>query len=319
MKILSISILLLLGGLFSNAQNTEGKTDDLGRIVLNAYVSDQVEGLPASAKNALANKLNQITTKAGLGGSAFVPRFIITPNITVLSKDVTPTAPPMVALALDVTIYVGDGLDGTLFDSESMTLKGVGTNEAKAYMGAIKQIKGNNPNLQNLIKTGKTKIIQYYNDRCDYIIKEAQTLGSQNEYGAAILKLTSVPEVCKECFVKCMDAVEPYYVKQIERECKMKLQEAQGIWAANQDMASAERAGAILATVEPEASCFGEVKALSSEIASRVQKIDAREWKYVLKDQTQESERISSYKAVGVAYGNGQPKTVSYNVRGWFP
>jgi hypothetical protein len=60
------------------------------------------------------------------------------------------------------------------------------------------------------------------------------------------------------------------------------------------------------------------VKTLASKIAKRVLAIDGREWKYILKDQSQTSEMIQAYRAVGVAYGNGQPETITYNVRGWW-
>jgi len=124
--------------------------------------------------------------------------------------------------------------------------------------------------------------------------------------------LSSVPNACEECYVKAIDAVKPIYQKQIDRDCKIKLQEAQGIWNAAQDMAAADKAGAILAKIDPDASCFGQVKTLSSKIAAKVKQIDAREWKYTLKNQQQESERIQAIRDIGVAYGKGQPKNVTY-------
>ena len=102
MKIyVKVILLFLIIGLVTNdikAQNKKGKADDFGRIVLNSYVSPQVEGLPSSAKRMLSNKLSQVASKNGMGGSCLNPKFIITPNITVLTKDLTPTAPPMLSL-----------------------------------------------------------------------------------------------------------------------------------------------------------------------------------------------------------------------------
>jgi hypothetical protein len=266
----------------------------------------------------LANKLSQIVTQNGMGGSASNQRFIITANINVMSKDITPTAPPMQAFTLDVTLYIGDGIDGTKFASISTTLKGVGENETKAYISALKNLKTTDPNYQAFIEKGKTKIVEYYNSKCDFIVKEAQTLASQNKYEEAIYKLTSVPEVCKTCYDKCMDAVAPIYKLQIDRQCKLKLAEASNLWAANQTVDAGNTAGEILSSIDPSAACFAEVKTLSSKIAARVKELDAREWNYTLKEQAQESERIKAYRDVGVAYGNGQPKSVTYNVIGWW-
>ena len=129
-----IILILLTIGCFNNtvsAQNKKGKSDDLGRIVLNAYVSNQVEGLPSSAHRMLLSKVAQVASSNGIGGSTLNPRFILTPNITVLSKDLTATAPPMTALGLEITFYIGDGIEGVLFANTSIEVKGVGTNECQ--------------------------------------------------------------------------------------------------------------------------------------------------------------------------------------------
>jgi len=311
-KIFGLALLLIATTITVNAQNQKGKSDDLGRIVLNAYVPSQGENIPSSARKMLNNKMKQIATKNGVGGSRLNTQFIISPQVSVLSKDLTATAPPMTALGLEFTLYIGDGYDGTVFSSMSIETKGVGTNETKAYIQAIKQLKPANPEIKAFINEGKGKIVEYYNSKCDFIIKDAQTLATQNKYDEAIWRLTRVPDVCKECYDKCMDAIAPMYKEKIDRECEMKLTKAQGYWNAAQSMDAAEKAGRILSTIEPEAACFSKVTALMTKIETKVKEIDDREWKYILKDQAQESERIEAYRAVGVAYGENQPKNVTY-------
>jgi hypothetical protein len=235
-----------------------------------------------------------------------------------MTKDILPGPPPMHAYTLDITFYIGDGIEGTKFASKSVSVKGVGTNETKAYIDAIKMVKPTDPALQSFVEEGKKKIMAYYNSKCDFIIKEAQTMASQDKYDEAIFKLVSVPDVCKECFDKCMAAVAPMYQKKIDRDCKLKLAEATGIWNASQDMAAADNAGAILAQIEPSASCYGEAKALHAKIAKKVNEIDKREWAFKVKEQQQTSEMIKAYRDIGVAYGNNQPQTVSYTTIGWW-
>ena len=304
------------------AQNDKGKSDDLARIALNAYIPDQVEGLTPGARNSLETKLSQIATANGMGGSALNPRFIITANVVVLTKDITATAPPMQAYTLEITLYIGDGIDGTKFASFPVTLKGVGENETKAYMAALRNLKTSDPQYQTFIDKGKTKIIEYYNSRCDFIIKEAQSLASQSQYDAAIYKLTSVPEVCAECFNKCMDAVAPIFQKRIDKDCLVRLAAANNIWSANQDVNSANQAGEVLAYIDPQAACYKEAQALTEKMAKRVLEIDKREWNFKLKVQQDGVDisklAISAARDVGVAYGNGQPKSIVYNTRGWW-
>lgn len=321
MKKILLSLLMIIG-YNAYSQNALGKSDDAARITLAAYVPQQIDKMPDAARSILANKLNQIVTQNGMGGAANNERFIITANVNVISKDLTATAPPMTALVLEVTLYIGDGFVGTKFSSTSISVKGVGESETKAYISALKGISPTNSNIQSFVGNGKSKIIEYYNSKCDFIIKEAQTLVSQNNFEEAIFKLTSVPEVCKDCYDKCMDAVGPIYQKQIDRECKSKLMEANTAWNATQDSYGADTAGGILAQIDPNASCYKEALALSNKIAQRIKEIDQRDWKLQLKEQQDnvdiQKATIKAIRDIGVAYGNGQPKTVTYNVRGWW-
>ena len=286
-------------------------------ITLAAYVPQQIENVPAGARKMLLNRLTQVITKNGIGNNVYNSRFVLAPNVEVLSKDITATAPPKIALNLNVTLYIGDGVTGDLFASESIELKGVGTNENKAYMSAIKRLTPKNPNVLSFLETGKQKIIEYYNNNCDLLIKKAASFESQNEYQEALIVLTNVPEV-STCFDKVKSEVESLYKKSIDRDCQQKLNEASAIWAANQDIDAANEAGALLASVEPEGACYGQVKSLYAKIATRVKDVSDRSWKYQLKVLDLQKSAIKAARDVGVAYGKNQPKSVSYNVRGWY-
>jgi len=314
-----LSILTVFFGLAAMSQNNQGKQNDAARIALSAYVPEQIEGMPDAARNTLVNKLNQLITQNGMGASARLSRFVLGANVAVVSKDITSTAPPMHAYVLEVTFIIGDATDGTKFASHTVTLKGVDENETKVYNSALKNLKGSDPKFQTFITNGKNKIIEYYNTRCDFILKEAETMAAQNNFEGALMKLTSVPEVCIECYNKCMDAAGPMYRKFIDRDCKIKMTQAESIWAANQSWESAQEVGAIISSIDPAAACYGEVKALNTKVAARVKELDAREWQYIIKDQLQESERIQAMRDIGVAYGNGQPQTVTTNfISGWW-
>jgi hypothetical protein len=311
MKKLILGI-FILSSLFSFAQNNQGKQDDSGRIILNSVVSDKVK-MPAEAKSVLETKLSQITSSNGMGGSKLNPRFVLTPNVIVEETGMTPTAPAMVYLNLSVVFYVGDGIEGTLFANQSISVKGVGETETKAYIAAFRNIKSADPKLKTLLEEGKNKIITYYNTQCDFIIKEAQSLADQNKFDEAIFKLVQVPNVCKECFDKCNEAVAPLFKRKIDRECQLKLAEAKGIWNSSISYEGGQRAAQVLATIEPQAACYGEVKSLLAEIEKRVRELDKREWAFTLREQDLEFAVVEAARAVGVAYGNGQPQSVTYN------
>ena len=311
-----LSVFLL--SVISNTQaQTKKNAEDAGKIMLSAYVPEQTESLPQGADAMLTNKLNQIISQNGMSSDSN-SKFIITPNIVVLTKDLLATAPPMTALTLQVMLCIGNGVEGRKFISTVLTVKGVGTNENKAYMEAIKQINPQNPQLQSFIADGKSKILDYYNTKCPTVLQEAKSLEGQDKIDEAIYMLTSVPDAATDCYKKSMAAAEPMYKKKIDKDCKMHLQEATSLWNANQTVDGANQAGEMLSKIDPHSACYPDVKALSDRIGKRVQEIDNREWQFKIdKEIGLEKDRIQAIRDIGVAYAS-RPRYIIYNVRGWW-
>lgn len=292
-------------------------TDKTNLIALSTYIDASVEAKTEGATSVLENKLNQIISGSGLANN--FSRFIITANVTPITKDVIGSAPTSIAYTMDVTLFIGDGIDGNKYASYTKTVKGVGVNETKALINAFKNIKPSDKDLQDFVKKGKEQIINYYNSRCDLIIKQARLLETQNQFDEAIYMLNGVPDVCTECYNKAMAAMEDIYFKKINMECKMKLQEAELAWNANPTVDGANLVAEIISDIDPRASCYKDVKAFAAKVGKRVLELDGREWRFKVDQEIGlEKDRIKAMRDIGVAWGNGQPKSVVYNVRGWF-
>lgn len=136
---------------------TEANTE-AQNIRLTACVDPSL-GYNQQVEKLLLNKMNQIITKEGLGSSE-KQRFIITANVSVLSEDVIVTTKELFQYELEVTLYIGDGQDGTLFASASQTLKGQGESKAAAYIAALKKIKPAEPAFKVMITKGKKRILE---------------------------------------------------------------------------------------------------------------------------------------------------------------
>ncbi|MBE0392091.1 hypothetical protein [Flavobacterium sp. PL002] len=313
-----IPILLLFVVSLVKAQSNS--VDAASQIELSTYVSDGVEGLTDIARNNLENKLSQIVTANGMGVSSAYSRFIITANIEVLSKDITATAPPMQAYTLGVNFYIGDGMEGIKFSSYSVTVKGVGTNETKAYIAALKNIKTNDPEYQVFINKAKLKIIDFYNKKCDAIITEAKSAAGQGQYDAALYKLATIPTACKECYAKAVPITKVIYKQQIDRECKVNLANAKSSWASNQDQYGATSASEYLALIDPNASCYKEAQAFSNQIAAKILADEKREWNFRMKvyqdDVTAERAAMQAARDISLAYAKAE--VINYTIVGWW-
>jgi hypothetical protein len=297
----------------------QSASNNLNLIGLTSYIPDQIENVPEGAKGVLMNKLNQISSENGISNSEYNSRFIITPTVVVLNKDILASAPPMTSLNLDVTLYIGDGFEGKKYASKTLSVKGVGINENKAYIDAFKNIKPNNPVIQALVNSAKIRIIDYYNSRCEQIIKEAQTLASLNNLDEAIVMLAAIPEECTDCFNKGIAVIVPIYKNKIDRDCKLKLAQANNLWNANPTYETANTVAQIISSIEPQSACYGDVKDFAKSISKRILEVDKREWNFVFeKEITIEKDKIKAYRDVGVEYGKGQPKSNVYNVTNWY-
>lgn len=323
MKKINISILVIFMA-FAGRLTAQKAMDDYDRIAITPYVSDRIASMPPSAAHNLEAKLTQIIASNGLGASdiSTSSRFIITPNVVISNKHIVPGAPPRVAVTLDVVFYVGDGISGTKFGSTTVTAKGVGSNENKAYISAFNQIRANNSSIQKLIDRSKQKILEYYDDGCVYILKDAEVAAAQNKYDLALALLGNIPRINRDCYDKAMKAIIPIYQKKINRDCQILLNQARNVWNTGQDYNAAVKAMNFLQRVQPEAVCYKEATELSNEMGTRVRQLDDRVWDLTLRVQQDDidlqKQAIEAARDVGVARGNNQPSSVVYNVRDWW-
>lgn len=324
MKRLVLFVICLACFASAYAQNNAKTHDDFGRITLSTYIDRGKTKLPPTSYNVLQNKLTNIVTQNGFG-SAMGERFIITANCNLLTKDITATVPPMHAYTVDVTLYVGDGIDGTLFSTYSLTCKGVGETEDKAYLAAIKNIKANNPEIKAFLDEGKTRILEYYNSRCDFLITDAKSQAALENYDEALYMLLSIPDACKDCYMRAQSELPGIYKNKIDMECAAHLNQARSVWmsrgSAGDARDAAWEASMLLSEINPKAACYDEALDLMKQIGKKMESIDNREWEFVKRmEENRHKEAMSSINAakeIEMAWAKNQPKTI-YNIRTWW-
>jgi hypothetical protein len=264
---------------FGQAQNNLGKTDDLGRIALAVVVPEQAEGIPTSARQLLESKMLQIAVQNGLGESSANPRFCIVPAVNVLSKEVTPTAPPMQALNLEATFFIVDAESKVVFSQTSLTVKGVGQTEDKAYLSGLRNINVKAGAFKGFVESGKTKIIEYYNSQCDALLNQAQALAGQKKYEEALCRLSGIPDVCRECFDKAQTLSATIYQQYANFKCSEYLSAAKAAWA-NMD---ADKAAEQLGKITQDMACYEEASQLTRTITDKMLADGANVWNFKMK------------------------------------
>ena len=254
-----VTAFLVVTTIESNAQNSLGKTDDVGRIAIKTIVPSSLD-IPAAAKRILLTRMTQIASKNGL--ASYGSRFIMYPRVDILTQDIIASAPPKHVYTLNVSLRIADNMTQTIYSTTDITLKGVDNNETKAYISALKGLSYRHRDVKGFIEEGKNRIIEYYNSQCDFIIKEAEALAGKKEYDQAIYTLITIPSVCKDCYMKGQDASVKVFKQKMENECMQNIADARAAKAQdNYDLAVSYLSGIL-----PDVSCYADAQALLKEI-----------------------------------------------------
>ena len=298
---------------------------DYGRISINA-VQPSYDNIPAEASQYLENRLRRLIALHGMTDNGLSERFVLTAKINIISKDIVPTTPSRVSQKMEVTLYIGDVVENKVYNSVSVSLAGIGTNETKSFISAFQNLPINTPAVKTFVEEAKYRIGTYYTENCQAILTEANRLAQNQHYDAAIYKLVAVPNVCSECFEKCQAAAQKIYTQKINAEGTLLLQQARNKWVAKKDYPSAEGALAILSQINVQAACLPQADKLIGEIDSKLCADEQREWEFKVrqyednlamerqkqKDRTALlSATISAVQHIGTAFGKNQPQTIN--------
>jgi hypothetical protein len=293
-------------------QNTLGKTDDLGRLAIAAIVPEKAGDIPSGAANVLENKMRQIVTLNGLGASEYGSRFAIVPGVNILTRDITPAAPPQQVLTVEFVFYIVDAAAQTIFSQTSVEFKGVGQSEEKAMIQVIRNINPKMGQFKGLVEKGKEKIIEYFNSKCDVILKNAQALAAQHKYQEALFNLSTVPDVCRECYDRSMDLAIEIYGQYNDYACGQYLAAAKAAWANIDHDKAAEN----LAHITPDMKCYPEAVALADEIKKKLLE-DGKVWDFKIKRYNDaidlEKQRLQTIRDIGVAYAEALANKYHYS------
>lgn len=308
-------LLLVCAWLLSNGLYAQTLSDE-GRISLNAVVPEG--DIPAESCRYLETKLTRAIAANGFADNGYADRFVLTAKVDITSKDVVSSAPPRVSQQMDVTFMVGDVVENKVYTTCTVALAGIGTNETKAFISAFSKVNPNNKELQAMLAEAKAKIVSFYSAHCDEIIQASRTLAGMQKYDEAIFRLTSVPNVNADCYERCQKTAVNIYREKIDTECVILLNQAKIVWMKQPDATGAEEVAAIIARISPKAKKYSEVASFRDEISKKLKADAKREWEFEMQQyedsQVFKQSIVDACKAVGVAFGNGLPKSVAKTI-----
>lgn len=294
------------------------ESDLPSQVMLTPYI--QSDANTPKADKILQDKLDRIVTKYGVSNNGLQTPFIITAHAIELDKETTATAPPMTAVTLSLTLYIGNGEEGTVFSTCNMELKGVGNGTDAATAAAFKKININDPQINAAIAQGRTRIAEYYAEAGPALIRKAEAFAAAAKYADAYDVLLRIPPVCPQ-----YEEAQTMVVKLVQAEFDNKnrdvIARARAAWSASPNETGATQASKILQDVSnPSAAVRTEVTALMKEMSTRLTTVEDAQLAAAAKAEANaHAERMAAIEGAtkeAVARAKNQPK-VYYHIHWW--
>lgn len=285
-KILLFLIVYIICMPAAMAQGAESK-------VFIQVMQPDYEVIPSEASRQLETKMEQLIATNGVADNDPYNRFVLTSKAAVITKDIVPGPPAKVSMNIDFTFIIGDVVENKVFESVTVSCVGVGINENKAFIAAIKNVKPKNPELVAFLHKAKEKIVSFYSLRCSQIKSDAMQAAASQDYDEAIYMLMQVPDVC-DCAGDCLTLAIQYNRDRVNVHAQSLLNQAKARWAESPNAAGASAAADLLAQIPGGTSCQQGVDALAAEIDAKLRADEKRDWEFKMqqyRDQVEKQRR----------------------------
>lgn len=293
--------------------SVQGMSAQECNIPMSAIVDKGFANVTAESASVLRTQLERLITQSKLDVGWKNANFAITAKFDQLDRHIDNSgAPVQIVNVFGVTLYLVDIYNQKLFASTYVEVKGVGINDTKASMNAIRQLNVGNTKISTFLSGAKKKIIDYYDSQLPSIIKDARTKASFKNYEEALAMLAVVP-VCCNGHDKAMKEAMQIYVLYRDTYFLARLNEAKALWAANPTQAGSIPVVALLVSVDPDAKCYKDAMNLLSQVAKVVKTNVDYETKKKYEDAVElEKLRIQAIGEIGKAYSANKPTNLLF-------
>lgn len=284
------------------------------------YISPLVDetGLDSGSVSYLESKLQSVISANGYSDFDGITRFVLAAKVIETHKDITPTTPSRTSVELEVYLKAGDIVDNKVYGGTTLTLRGIGKSEQSAYTDAFKKIKLGNVEIQTLLNSFKDVVTDYYTHHCDEIIHKAQSTAQLGNYDEALFQLVSTPNVCQSCSELCSVEAATIYQQKIDAEGEQLLRQAMLTWQTSKNKATAIAIADLLLQIAPCSSAYPKSQQLQSEIEQKLDADAQKEWEMKLKEYDDKQQFkmgiLDAIKAIGVAWGEHQPQSITKTI-----
>lgn len=211
MKKVSLSFLLTIFMLLSANSQT---SSDIGKIVVGVSFPEGISAETLTYRQLIEDRLIKQAAQSGyatFGNS----NFVIVPNIVVNSVDVAEGGMKDVFVVRgDIYLTIQDEKTGTVYSSESYTMKGSATKKETAIKNAILNI--SLERMSVMFDKAKENILSYFEKQKDVIFTNAEICANNGDFEQAITYLMMIPDDLTDIHLLALEKAQDIYDRREE-------------------------------------------------------------------------------------------------------
>jgi len=284
----------------ARTKNEEGSfiLSDTLNIKLTPFVP-KLEGVGQMGSQLLKDRLNSAITKIGFGGEGSNPRFIIGPSISILTSDVTSTAPTKYANTYEINFMVVDVISETIFASYKTEFKGVGDSPEKAFISGIRNISYETSEFMDFLKKSENKILAYFEANCSSLLTEAEAEAGIRNYDNAFALLNSVPKESASCFEQVQMKKTEYFQLSLNTKCNELLTKMKAELGKYNDASGAgfnSEAMGYYSMIDSKSECYKEAQEVYKTYTAKLNPTAKRDWEQKMVEYNDQIELVKMDK-----------------------
>lgn len=265
MRLLTLSFILSISFFNSFAQNSYLSNND--KIVLATVIPASADNLTAEQEELLTTKIIQIAAHRGVSATAKSGDFTIYPQLTVFQNGKIRGLSDITVVKIDFSLFIGQASTAIVFSSVQQNLTGQGSSTKQAITDAIRSITPKDKRFDEFIASGKAKIFELYDLKCEDYLAKSRSLTNRGEYARAMTTLTNIPEEINDCHTDAQNLLIKNYLFYQDKECRELLTKAQ----AEAAKGTYEKSMDIISYIDPQSQCYPEALMLINKVETKVE------------------------------------------------
>ena len=159
-----------------------------------------------AVRTQLESRMTQFATASGMAAVEGMANIVMYPVLVVTDEQRTAgLIENLDVVRLELSIYVKNVNDGTLYASMSREVVGSGRTREAAVRTGIRQLSGRDQAIREFTADARVRIVQYYERNCDQIITDGRTLAAAGDVQGALALILAVPGEASSCHQRTND------------------------------------------------------------------------------------------------------------------